>query len=80
MEIRIEGFSHKLPLLAERVFRQLAGGRTEEDGDSKTVPFGRASFDREKEALVRRYRNHNMQVGLTWLVRFARGRPRGGLN
>ena len=58
MEIRIEGFNHKLPLLVERIFNQLAGRTVGDTGGS----IGQASFDREKEALERRYRNANMQV------------------
>ena len=59
MEIRIEGFSHKLPLLVERVFGQLTG---KSGGGGTGGAFDAASFAREKEALVRKYKNVNMQV------------------
>ncbi|KAG1662575.1 hypothetical protein FOA52_003954 [Chlamydomonas sp. UWO 241] len=50
-EVRVQGFSHKLPLLCQRVFTALASGE-----------FTEAAFEREKEALVRKYRNANTQV------------------
>ncbi|GAX76258.1 hypothetical protein CEUSTIGMA_g3702.t1 [Chlamydomonas eustigma] len=51
LEIKVEGFSHKLPVLVTRIFTCLASGQFEE-----------AAFNREKEALERQLRNTNMQV------------------
>ncbi len=64
MEIRIEGFSHKLPLLVQRVFESVAAAGAPPGGPLEGSPlsFSEASFAREKEALVRKYRNVNMQV------------------
>ena len=67
MEIRVDGFSHKLPLLVKRVFSCIAGKAVEEGGDGGAAAaalFTEAAFAREKEALVRKYRNANMQVGV----------------
>eukprot|EP00955_Chlamydomonas_euryale_P103553 365503-Chlamydomonas_euryale.AAC.3 len=58
IEIRVEGFSHKLHLLCRRVFEALASGR-----------FTEAAFEREREALLRKYRNTNTQVRTTLRVR-----------
>ena len=42
LDVKVDGFSHKLPLLCEFIFRTLAGLKPDED-----------SFQRVKEALVR---------------------------
>lgn len=51
--MRVEGFNHKLPLLTQRLFQATATAAKGFDG---------AAFAREKEALVRKYKNANMQV------------------
>lgn len=63
----MEGFSHKLPLLTQRLFQAMAAAVNGFDG---------SAFAREKEALVRKYKNTNMQVG--WVGdRAAGGEMRG---
>lgn len=52
LDVKLDGFSHKLPLLARRVFQCIA-----------SCQFDAKSFAAVKEALVRKYRNANMQVG-----------------
>eukprot|EP00798_Chlamydomonas_sp_ICE-L_P021126 gene21126-28013_t len=52
VEIKIDGFSHKLPLLVQRVFSTLV-----------SATFDPTSFANVKEALLRKYRNVNMTVG-----------------
>jgi len=51
----VEGFSHRLPLLAHRLLSSLAQG-----GPS------RANWDTVHEALVRKYRNMAMEVRVPW--------------
>ncbi|KAF5827025.1 Metalloenzyme, LuxS/M16 peptidase-like protein [Dunaliella salina] len=51
IEFKVEGFSHRLPLLAHRLLSSLATG-----GPS------RANWDTVHEALVRKYRNMAMEV------------------
>ncbi len=51
LEIKVDGFTHKLPLLTERVFKCLVNAL-----------FDANSFANVKEALVRKYRNTNMTV------------------
>ncbi|KAK9862426.1 hypothetical protein WJX84_001898 [Apatococcus fuscideae] len=46
LELKVEGFSHKLPVLTKTVFEQLANFKVDEE-----------AFVRVKEALVRKYRN-----------------------
>ena len=50
VEIKIDGFSHKLPLLVEYIFQQLVGLRVDPD-----------RFERVREGLVRRYKNANFK-------------------
>ncbi|GAB4823775.1 hypothetical protein N2152v2_010821 [Parachlorella kessleri] len=50
LDVKVDGFSHKLPLLCEYIFQTLAGLRPDED-----------SFQRVREALVRQYHNANMK-------------------
>ena len=52
LDFKVDGFSHKLPLLVEFIFRSLAGLGCALQPDS---------FARVKEALVRTYRNSNMK-------------------
>lgn len=52
LEVRVEGFSHKLPVLTARVFSRLVDGKYEAQ-----------AFANVKEELVRKYRNMNMTVG-----------------
>jgi len=52
IEARIDGFSHRLPALAGRVIAALAGPPGYDDATFATV----------REALLRRYRNMNMQA------------------
>jgi hypothetical protein len=51
VEVKVEGFTHRLPVLAQRIFAALAKGT-----------FPKAAFDSVKEALQRKYRNTGMQV------------------
>jgi secreted Zn-dependent insulinase-like peptidase len=59
VEVKVEGFYHKLPVLAQRIFAALAKGT-----------FPKAAFDSVKEALQRKYRNTGMQVQgyCTWYL------------
>lgn len=50
IEIKVDGFSHKLPLLVNFIFKQLV--------DLKVDP---ARFERLREGLLRRYKNANMK-------------------
>ena len=50
IEIKVDGFSHKLPLLVHYIFKQLV--------DLKVDP---ACFERLREGLLRRYKNANMK-------------------
>ena len=50
VEIKVDGFSHKLPLLVDYIFQQLV---------SLTVDPAR--FDRVREGLLRRYKNANFK-------------------
>lgn len=50
VEIKVDGFSHKLPLLVDFIFQQLVG--------LKVDP---ARFDRVREGLLRRYKNANFK-------------------
>lgn len=52
LDVKLDGFNDKLATLAARVFGRLAAGPAE------AVAFGSV-----KEALLRQYRNMNMQVG-----------------
>ena len=54
IDVKVDGFSHKLPALVEFIFRALAALPT-----SASVE----SFARVKEALVRQYKNANMDPG-----------------
>ena len=54
LEIKVDGFSHKLPLLTERVFACLV-----------SASFDANAFANVKEALVRKYRNTNMTVRMS---------------
>lgn len=51
LEVRVEGFSHKLPVLTARVFSRLVDGK-----------YDAQAFANVKEELVRKYRNMNMTV------------------
>ena len=64
IEVRIDGFSHKLPLLVARVFGSLAAAAGAAGDKAGGGLFDAATFAREKEALVRKYRNANMEVGV----------------
>lgn len=50
IEIKVDGFSHKLPLLVQYIFKQLV--------DLKIEP---SCFERVREGLLRRYKNANMK-------------------
>ncbi len=50
VEIKVDGFSHKLPLLVDYIFNQLVNLKVEPD-----------RFDRIREGLVRRYKNANFK-------------------
>lgn len=50
VEIKIDGFSHKLPLLVDYIFQQLVSLKVDPD-----------RFDRVREGLVRRYKNANFK-------------------
>jgi hypothetical protein len=54
LEFRVDGFSHKLPVLAARLFGVVGG--------AGAGSLAAASFGTVKEALCRTYRNMNMQV------------------
>ncbi|MEW5302568.1 MAG: hypothetical protein WDW38_002287 [Sanguina aurantia] len=51
LEVRVEGFSHKLPVLTARVFSRLVDGS-----------YDAQAFANVKEELTRKYRNMNMTV------------------
>lgn len=50
VEIKVDGFSHKLPLLVDYIFQQLV-----------SLKVDPAKFDRVREGLVRRYKNANFK-------------------
>ena len=50
IEIKVDGFSHKLPLLVQYIFKQLVGLKIEP-----------SCFERVREGLLRRYKNANMK-------------------
>ena len=50
IEVKVDGFSHKLPLLVDYIFKQLVSLTVEPD-----------KFDRIREGLVRRYKNANFK-------------------
>ena len=50
VEIKVDGFSHKLPLLVDYIFKQLVNLKVAPD-----------RFDRLREDLVRRYKNANFK-------------------
>ena len=54
IEIKVEGFSDKIRVLASRIFETLA--------TASTAAFEPSAFSREKEALIRKLSNANMQV------------------
>ncbi len=68
LEIKVEGFSHKLGLLTRRIFsavaspRALAAAPADGAGAGAGPSGGGSSFAVVKEALVRKYRNSNMQA------------------
>lgn len=61
IELKVEGFSHRLPRLAARLFSALAA-----------ADFPKASWGPVKEALERKYRNTGMQVGFSTVLRLWR--------
>ena len=50
IEIKVDGFSHKLPLLVDYIFQQLVTLKVHPD-----------RFERIREGLVRRYKNANFK-------------------
>ena len=50
VEIKVDGFSHKLPLLVDYIFQQLV-----------SLKVDPAKFDRVREGLIRRYKNANFK-------------------
>ena len=50
IEIKVDGFSHKLPLLVDYIFQQLVSLKVHAD-----------RFERVREGLVRRYKNANFK-------------------
>ena len=50
VEIKVDGFSHKLPLLVDYIFQQLV-----------SLKVDPARFDRVREGLLRRYKNANFK-------------------
>lgn len=50
IEIKVDGFSHKLPLLVDYIFQQLV-----------SLKVDPAKFDRVREGLIRRYKNANFK-------------------
>ncbi|KAG2448487.1 hypothetical protein HYH02_006378 [Chlamydomonas schloesseri] len=76
MEFRVDGFSDKLPVLVRRLagaFAELGGGSSGSSGNNsgssgssgsgQLVEVLAGHFEGVREALVRKYRNMNMEVG-----------------
>jgi secreted Zn-dependent insulinase-like peptidase len=69
IEVRLDGFSHRMPELARRVFAAVAGAEVrrasggEGAGGKSDEEQEHEAFAAVKESLVRKYRNMNVDVG-----------------